>query len=354
MLIKLKLLYQSVGSIIETIVNSNSSKNEKEYTMRKQLHWVILLAVPTFYLLTASAKDDAYPSKSIELTVPFSAGGGSDILARTLVKTITEKKLISQPVIVNNRPGGSGAIGYAYVAAKKGDPYSIATVSSSFYTMPILGKSPVSYKDFTPVCGLAMDTLLLVVKEDSKYKGVKEIIADAKVKPKTLTVGGTSGTSDDAVMFQGIHARTGAEMKYVPFNSGGEVMIAVLGGHVDMAWANPGEALGQIEAKKVRPLAVSAKQRLSGLPNVPTLTEQGIDLVLAQFRGIVAPKGVPQQAVTYLEDVCQKVSEQPEWKNDYLKKNMIENRFMNAKDYAEAIVDTTKMYEEFLAKIARK
>ncbi|MBZ4654437.1 MAG: hypothetical protein JG781_1778 [Peptococcaceae bacterium] len=324
----------------------------------KKVRLVALLVIMTMVVTLfagcgSGSKKAAYPSKSIEFVVPFSAGGGSDIMARMLVKVITDKKLSSQPFVVNNKPGGSGSIGYAYTAEKKGDPYFIASVSSSFYTAPILGQSPVTYKDFTPICGLAMDTLVLVVKEDSKYKSVKEIIADAKANPKTLSVGGTSGTSDDAVMYHAMQARTGTEMKYVPFNSGGEVMTAVLGGHVDMAWVNPGEALSQLEAKKARALAVASKDRLTGLPDVPTLKEEGIDLVLAQFRGVVAPKDIPEDALKYLEDVFKKVAESDEWKKDYLKKNMVEGRYLNSKEFGQALVDTTKMYEEFLSKIKK-
>jgi len=293
-------------------------------------------------------KKVAYPSKNIEMVVPFAAGGGSDIMARSLAKVIADNKFVSQTIVINNKPGGSGSIGYAYVADKKGDPYSMATVSSSFYTAPLMGNSPISYKDFTPVCGLAMDTLLLVVKADSKYNSVKDIIDDAKARPKAISIGGTAGTSDDAVMFYAFQSRTGAEMKYVPFNSGGEVATAVLGGHVDMAWMNPGEALTQLEAKKMRPLAVSSKQRLSGLPDVPTLTEMGIPLVLAQFRGIVMPKDVPVEAAKYLEEAFKKVSEAPAWKDNYLKKNMVEPRYMNSQEFAKALEETSAMYKEFL------
>ena len=320
--------------------------------------FTLLVVLVTVLVLAAgcggSTKKAAYPSKSIELVVPFSAGGGSDIMARMLVKTITDGKLSAQPLLVNNKPGGSGSIGYSYVAEKKGDPYTIATVSSSFYTAPLMGNSPVSYKDFTPICGLAMDTLLLVVRADSKYKSVKEIIDDAKARPKTISVGGTSGTSDDAVMFYAVAAKTKTEMKYVPYNSGGEVMTSLLGGHVDYVWVNPGEALGHLEAKKVKALAVTSKERLSSLKDVPTLKEQGVDLVLAQFRGVVAPKDISPEAAKYLEEMFKKVSQSPSWSDGYLKKNMIEGRYMNAQDFAKALAETTEMYREYLANMKKK
>lgn len=338
--------------------------------MRKNMRWVVLLTIMAMLISTVAgcgtttnqnsansgtkepAKPD-YPTKSIEMVVPFGAGGGSDIFARNIERVVTSKKLVSQPIMVVNKPGASGSIGYAYTAEKKGDPYTLATVSSSFYTAPILGQSPVSHKNFTPIAGLAMDTLLLVVRTDSKYQSVKDIVEDAKANPKKLSVGGTSGTSDDAVMYYAFQDRTQTEMKYVPFNSGGEVMTAVLGGHVDMAWVNPGEGLSQLEAKKARALAVASKDRLSAMSDVPTLKEQGIDLVLAQFRGVVAPLDIPADAVAYWEGVLEKLSKDTEWTEGYLKKNMIEGRYLNAKDFAQAILDTTKMYEEFLSKVKK-
>lgn len=340
--------------------------------MRKPKYWVVFLSILVLLVAslagcgtnaaqsnngksgsTETPQKSDYPKKSIEVIVPFAAGGGSDIFARNLERVISTKKYVSQPLVIVNKAGASGSIGYAYTAEKKGDPYTIATVSSSFYTAPILGQSPVTYKNFTPICGLAMDTLLLVVRTDSKYQSVQDIIDDAKAHPKSLNVGGTSGTSDDAVMYYAFQDRTQTEMKYVPFNSGGEVMTAILGGHVDLSWVNPGEALPQLEAKKARALAVASKERLSAMKDVPTLTEQGVNLVLSQFRGVVAPLDIPADSVSYLEGVFQKVSQDPEWTDGYLKKNMVEGRFLNAKDFAQAILDTTKMYEEFLGKIKK-
>ena len=130
------------------------------------------------------APKSTYPERAIEMVVPFGAGGGSDIMARSMVKVVNDNKWVSQPINVVNKPGGSGSIGYAYTAEKKGNPYYLASVSSSFYTAPLLGNSPVSYKDFTPVAGLAMDTLALFVKEDSEITSVKQIIEKSKATPK--------------------------------------------------------------------------------------------------------------------------------------------------------------------------
>lgn len=293
----------------------------------------------------------AYPERAIEMTIPFSAGGGSDIFARSIVKIVTDNKWVSQPINVVNKPGGSGSIGYAYVAEKKGNPYYIATVSSSFYTAPLLGNSPVSYKDFTPVAGLAMDTLALFVKTDSDIKSVKDIIERAKANPKSIAVGGTSGTSDDAVMYRVLQDKAGIELKYVPFESGGQVMTALLGGHVDVVWANPGEALTQVEAGQARAIVVASEERIPGFEDVPTLIEEGIDAKLAQFRGVIMPKDAPQEAVDYLEGVLKQLHESQAWQEEYIKANSITPRFLPQKEFAEAIVELSDMYAQIFAEI---
>ncbi|MFZ5943252.1 MAG: tripartite tricarboxylate transporter substrate binding protein [Bacillota bacterium] len=293
----------------------------------------------------------AYPERAIEFIVPFGAGGGSDIMARSMVKVITDSKWVSQPINVVNKPGGSGSIGYAYVAEKKGNPYYMASVSSSFYTAPLLGNSPVSYKDFTPVAGLAMDTLALFVREDSEITSVKQVIEKSKAKPKSLAVGGTSGTSDDAVMYRVLQDKAGIELKYVPFESGGQAMTALLGGHVDLVWANPGEALNQVEGGKARAIVVASKERIPGFDNVPTLIEEGVNASLAQFRGVVLPKDAPAEAVKYWEDVLRKLHESGAWQEDYIKKNSITPRFLGSEEFSKAIVELSDMYADIFKQI---
>lgn len=291
-----------------------------------------------------------YPTKPIELVVPMSAGGGSDVFARQLAKILQDEKIIPQPITVVNKPGGSGAIGWTYVAEKKGDPYVISTTSSSFYTVPITGGSPVTYKNFTPLAGLGQDPNLLMVSYDSKYKTLEELIAAAKSGESKVSAAGSSGASDDAIIYNILADKIGAKMKYVPFTGGGEVMTALLGGHVDFAFVNPSEGLAQIEGKKLRALAISAEARISSLPDVPTFKEKGLDITLAQQRGIVAPLNVDPEIVKYLEDAFKKASESQAWK-DFLKTNGIQGSFQNSADFGKKSVEVNKVYEEYITKM---
>ncbi|MDK2784912.1 MAG: putative tricarboxylic transport rane protein [Bacillota bacterium] len=288
-----------------------------------------------------------YPEKPITFLVPFSAGGGSDIMARAIAGVMQKEGILPQPLVVENKPGGSGSIGYSYVAGKVGDPYIISTVSSSFWTTPLAGNSPVSYKDFTPVAALAMDPFLLMVKEDSPYKTLDDLIKAAKAKPEGLAVGGTSGLSDDRVCTALLEKQAGVKFNFVPFEGGGDAMTALLGGHVQLCWASPGEALNQLEAKKARPLAVSTEERLAKLPDVPTFKELGYDqVVFYQFRGIVAPKNIPEEALKVLEEAFKKLSESPAWEKEYLEPNMVTARYLPAKEFGDAIIKQNELYTQ--------
>jgi putative tricarboxylic transport membrane protein len=286
-----------------------------------------------------------YPEKPITFLVPMSAGGGSDIMARAIANVMQKEQLLPQPLVVENKPGGSGSIGWSYVAGKIGDPYIISTVSSSFWTTPLAGNSPVSYKDFTAVSALAMDPFLLMVKEDSPYKTLDDLLAAAKAKPEGLAVSGASGLSDDRVCTGLLEKQAGVKFNYVPFEGGGDAMTSLLGGHVQLCWANPGEALSQLEAKKARPLAVTSDQRLAKLPDVPTFKELGFDtVVFHQFRGIVAPKSIPEEALKVLEEAFKKLSESPTWQKDYIEPNMVTPRYLPAKEFGDAVVKQNELY----------
>lgn len=300
-----------------------------------------------------SAKPD-FPTKNFEFLVPMSAGGGSDVFCRTLVKTVEDNKLCPTGFTVVNKPGGSGSIGWSYVANDhKGNPYELSTVSSSFYTGPLSGQSPVSYKDFTHIIGVAEDPTLLVVPANSPYKTMEELLAAAKANPETITAGGSSGLSMDAVVFYALSDSAGVKMKYVPFGGGGEVMTAVLGGHVTFGFLGPSEVASQIEAGKMRALAVSSADRASGnLAEVPTLKEIGHDVVLSQLRGVVAPLDIPQEAVDYLYDMFKKAIDTPEWK-EFVANNFMEEKIMGPDEFLKASEEQNAMYSKYLEKIEK-
>jgi putative tricarboxylic transport membrane protein len=260
---------------------------------------------------------------------------------------IEKEKLSTHPFPVVNRVGGAGAIAFTYVAGKKGNPHVWLTATTSFLQTPLLSaKATYSYKDFTPLGHLAWDDFLIVVRADSPYKTMKDLIDAARKKPGELKVAGTTAHGGDAIITHQIQKETGVKFNLIPFKSGGEVMVALLGGHVDFASANPGEALAQMEAKKVKVLGASTEKRLEGAPDVPTLKEQGMNVVYRQFRSIAAPKDIPKEALKYYEDLLKKLSENKVWKEKYIKENMLSPEYLNS-------AETAKLWEREYAFFVR-
>jgi putative tricarboxylic transport membrane protein len=275
-----------------------------------------------------------YPEKPITLVVHAGAGGGSDIFARTLAAAVEKDKLLPQPIVVENKPGGSGGIAFAYVAGKKNDPYYLLTAVTSFLTTPLMGLTPVGLKDFTPIANFAFDEYMLMVSPTSKYKSMKDLIADAKANPKMITAGGTQLGSSDSICVYLIEKVAGVQLNFVVFNSGGEVNAALLGGHIQMGVTNPGEALELYKAGKVKILGVYAEKRLAGAPEIPTMKEQGLDTTYVQNRGLCAPAGIPADARKVLEDALFKYTKTETFKK-YIAENMLSEAWMDGATFGK-------------------
>jgi putative tricarboxylic transport membrane protein len=288
-----------------------------------------------------------FPEKPITLVVHAGAGGGSDIFSRTLSAAFDKEKILPQPIVVENKPGGSGAIAFAYVGGKRKDPYFLLTAVTSFLTTPILRKSQITYTDFTPIANFAFDEYIVVVKADGKYKSIKDIVDAAKANPKRVTVGGTQLGSSDSICAYLLEKAGGVQFNFIVFNSGGEVNAALMGGHIDWAVANPGEALELAKAKKVLTLGVFAEKRLAGAPDVPTLKEQGYNVTYVQNRGLVAPADIPGEARKVYEEAFQKYIKTEIWRN-YLKENLLTEAWMDGPTFGKWLDQEHARYAEVL------
>jgi putative tricarboxylic transport membrane protein len=260
------------------------------------------------------------PDRPIEFVVQASAGGGSDLFARTMANILSKDGIITVPINVVNKPGGSGAVAYTYLSKKRGDPHVIATATSSYLTTPIQGHSPVSYKDFTNVAVLCVEDYVGVVRTESPYKTLKELVEAAKKKPNGIRIGGSSVGSSDNIIENRLEKAAGIQLNYIVFNSGGEANAALLGGSVDLAGPNPSEAAQLIQAGRLRALAMFSPERLANWPDVPTAREQGYDVTLEQHRGVIAAGSITDQQSLYWQNVMVKL-----FKSDGFKKYMSDN-----------------------------
>ena len=317
-----------------------------------------IAATPVSSILAAQSGTDVpklpasswKPDKPVEFVVQASAGGGSDIFARTMAKALADEKIVTVPINVVNKPGGSGAVAYSYLSRKKGDPYVIATATGSYITTPVQGQSPVSYKDFTNVAVLAVEDYVGVVRADSPYKSLKDLIAAAKQKPNGIRVGGSGPASSDAIIRNRVEKAAKVQLNYIVFQSGGEVNAALLGGSVDFASPNPSEATQLVKAGRLRPLAMFSPERLENWKDVPTAKEQGVDVTLEQFRGVVAAGGLTKEQSLFWQNAMVKMFQSPGFKK-YLKENGLRPLVKVGADADKYLAEQTAFYTEILTEL---
>ncbi len=290
------------------------------------------------------------PTKDVEFVIPFAVGGGADIMARVIHKIITEDKLVPVSIALVNKPGGGGAAGIGYMSAsRKADPNTIVLVNGTTQITPILTPAAKTLTEVKPVMNVMLDDFIFFVKGDSPWKTAGDFVKDAKSKaPKTYNFS-TGGTTD--VMAVTILAKaTGTELNMVNFNSGGEALTALLGGHVHATLGNPLEFLGHVKSGAVRAIGVFRDTRFAILPDVPTMKEQGINAPNFQmWRGIAIPKDAPAEAAKYWEGVMQKVAASPVFKA-YLKDNAASEAPIAGTAFEKFLADQETLYRSLLAK----
>jgi putative tricarboxylic transport membrane protein len=297
--------------------------------------------------------EEKYPARPIELIVPYAPGGGTDIMFRHLVKVIELHKLVPVPVAVVNKPGGSGAVGKFHMIRSKPAGYVLGGVDPTNVTQQLLGEVTWNYRtDFTYIAKLVDDVNLLIVKKESPFKTLGDLVAELKRRgPKKLSIAGTATTSQDHIASLDLDRAIGLETTYLPVKSGGEVMTTLLGGHVDAAWANPNECIGQLEAGTVRALGVADVKRLDLLPQIPTFKEQGVDMTSYLWRGFAGPPGLSPAVVDYWVDVLANVRQTTEWQKGYLGKSVLTDGWLIKEEFARLMDREVEVYREVFARL---
>jgi tripartite-type tricarboxylate transporter receptor subunit TctC len=269
---------------------------------------------------TATAQPRDFPSKPIELVVPFQPGGGTDALARAFADAT--RKHMPQSVVIVNKPGASGAIGWQDVVNAKPDGYRLAVVTVELTTLPHMGLAKFTYDDLTPIARLNADQAAITVRADAPWNTVEEFIAAAKKESGKVSVGNAGNGSIWHLAAAALEDKTGTKFNHTPFQGAGPAVLALLGGHIDAVAVSPAEVTTYVQAGKLKTLAVMAEQRVPGFEKVPTLKERNIDLVIGTWRGIAAPKNTPPEVVAYLKDVAKKAADEPAFREVLQKQNL--------------------------------
>ncbi|AOO81795.1 Bug family tripartite tricarboxylate transporter substrate binding protein [Bosea vaviloviae] len=296
-------------------------------------HWLAVSALLTASALLAGVAPAAAwePTKAIEIVVPFSAGGASDQMARTIQGIIQKNQLTTQPIIVVNKPAAGGAEGMLDIQKSAGDPHKLITTSSGIFMTPMATKLPLNWQDYTPVAMMAQDSFLLWVNAKSPYKTAADFMAAAKAAPEPLKIGGTSSKREDNLLVFGMEKTGGVKFAYIPYTSGGQASTQLSGNHVDANTNNPAEDLANWRGGATRPLCVFAEQKMAysekvadGLSwaDIPTCASQGLNVSYQMLRGMFMPGKVTKEQQAFYVELFKKVSQNAEWK-EYLARNAL-------------------------------
>jgi tripartite-type tricarboxylate transporter receptor subunit TctC len=270
-----------------------------------------LLFLCGWIAFSAFAQEPPFPQRGpLEITVLFPAGSSADVTARMLADGMSRQ--LGQRVLVVNRPGAGGAIGYKHVAAQKPDGYSLVWNSNSISTTFHSGQLNFDYQAFDAVARVLSESVVLAVRNDAQWQTLNELIQEAKAKPKAVSVGHSGIGSHTHISLAALVNAAGIEVNEVPF-AAAQVVPSLVGGHVNAVVQFPGALAAPLKQGQVRLLATLTQSRDPAWPQVPTARELGVDAVLDAWRGIAVPRGTPRPVVSQLESAIRMTATSPEF-----------------------------------------
>ena len=284
---------------------------------RTIVFWVVMVIMAGMIPGTGAAQE-AYPTRPIQVIVPFPPGGVADLVGRPLAAAM--EKILKQPVVIVNKSGAGGAVGMQAAAVSKPDGYTLLCALSSISVMPEVDKlfgRPQTYKleDFTPIALLTADPTIFVIKNEAPWKTVADLVADAKRRPNEIKYSSSGVYGTMHVAMEMFTHSAGIKLRHIPTAGGGPALTALLGGHVDCLSGGPNVSIPHIKAGTLRVLAGWGAKRLAAFPNVPTLTELGYDAEFYIWSGVFAPQATPPAAIKILREATRKAVNSPEFKS---------------------------------------
>lgn len=301
------------------------------------------LAAPGFAIAQSQGP---YPHKVINLVVPFPPGGGTDLVARLIAQHMGD--VLPQKTIVINKGGAGGLVGSQFVKAAPADGYTLMFTSQSVVTQSYDSQGKVSDKDFIFLGVLNQDAIGMAVKQDAKWRTIKDFIDDAKKNPGVLSVGNSGVGSVTHMQVTLIEKAAGIKLNPIPFGGSAGTHTAALSGTVDAASVVMGDAASLVKEGKMRILAIMSPTRLEGFPDVPTLRELGINIDWTFWRGLFVHKDTPPPVVTALRQAVAKVAHSQPFRQQMAQGNFIPSAILDEAELAAFIRKEQLIVEEVI------
>ena len=297
----------------------------------------------------AAAPPAGYPKGPITLIVSYAAGGGSDAGARILANAA--EKHVGKPIVVQNKPGAGGGIGWASLVASKPDGYTICLINiPSMILLPLQGRANYTLDQIVPVMQLVDDPGVLLVRKGGKFKTFADYVQYAKDNPGKLTVGNPGAGSDIHIVTEMMNDKLGIKLNPIPFGGTAEAVTSTVGGHTDSVFAKVSEAVSALEAGQAILLATFTEKRLPQYPDIPTLRELGVDMVASSSRGIGVPKGTPKEIIEFLHDKLRRATEEPEYK-ERMKNAELAIEYRNGPDFGKFYMEQYRQFEPVIKRL---
>lgn len=295
-----------------------------------------------------SSNDDAsnFPEKSISLIVPTSSGGGSDAIARALVPDLED--ILGTSVGVVNKTGGSGSVGMTEASNAAPDGYTVSMVFVELTMFDHLGISPLKHTDFKPLGLINLDPAALTVAADAPYDTLEEFIDYAKENPGEISIGNSGTGSIWHIAAEVLAKEAGIEIINVPFEGATEAVTGLVGGHVSAVTVSPAEVKAQLDAGNVKTLAVMADNPSDIIPDVPTMTEAGLEMQpVGTWRGFTVPKDTPDDIAKILEDAFLEAASTEDFKS-FMDTNGFGVEVKSADEFSTFMDDNNELFGEVI------
>ncbi len=287
--------------------------NKKERNMKKALTVLLVVAIAMTSIFAEGAKEaKPFPSKPVTAIVGWSAGGGADIVFRALAE-VFPKYADGQTMVIKNQPDAAGVPAITEFMKAPADGYQILHWNVAHLIKTHMTKVAFKATEFVPVCQVVASFNYLVTTKDAKWNSIEDLVNDAKAHPETIRMGNAGaggGNHLSALLFA---QKTGTKFVDVPFSGGGPAITGLMAGDCDVVMANAPEGIANVQSGELKVLAVFSQNRLEAIPDAKTGLEQGVDLVLEQWRGVVVPQGTPQEIVDKLEAILKQCVEDPQY-----------------------------------------
>lgn len=297
---------------------------------------------------TASAAAEAYPVQTVTLITHSSPGGGSDLFLREMVKFLGPQMNVN--FVVKNIKGGGGVPAIAELAKSPADGSIFYATTPTIIQTPMFAQTEYSIHDVEPMVNVFLDPMVVYTRKDSPLKDLKDVVRFARENPGKAKWGSGTAAELGRQILEQLQEISAADVKIVSFEGGGDLMLSVLNGTLDIGAGEVAEISSQLDAGQVRILAFFTEQRLAKYPDVPTAVEQGINLSLSKFRGLTGPKGLPAGVIRAWEAAIPKLLENPEYRKLY-EANCLMPAFMGQKTFQAYVVQTETKLREYLKKM---